>query len=117
MVTVTKIACRRLIALAVAYAVALQVVLAGFAMLATAAMPEICASAGPGPIPGSIPMGSDCAVCPVLCGSAGPDGIAPDIFVFVAPSVSSFGIDRRVVPAAPGSAQRWLPPSRGPPAA
>jgi hypothetical protein len=117
MIMMTKIACRRLIALAVAYAVAVQAVLAAFAMPATAAVPEICASAGPGPIPGSIPMRSDCAACPVLCGSARLDGIVPDIFVFAPPSVPSFGIDRRFVPAVPPSAQRRLPPTRGPPVA
>jgi hypothetical protein len=114
---VTKITCRRLIALAAAYAVALQAVLAGFAVLATSAPAEICAPAGSSPPPGSIPMGPDCAACPVLCGSAGPHGMAPDTVALAAPPLPSFGIERRVAPAVPPPGQRRLPPSRGPPAA
>src|SRR5260221_14325155 len=104
MAAVTKIA-RRLIALTVAYALASHAVLAGFLVLAMAA-PEICASARTGPIPDSIPMGFDCAACPVQCGGAGTDGIATDAFVVVEPPVPSFGIDRHVASVTPGSAWR-----------
>jgi hypothetical protein len=116
MAAVSKIARRRLIALTVAYAVALQTVLTGFVVLAMAAAPEICAPAGIGPMPGSNPSGPDCAACPVSCGG-GPDGLAPDTLAVTAPPALFFGIGQPVAPAVLGAAQCGLPPCRAPPAA
>jgi hypothetical protein len=109
----------RLIALIAAYAIALQAVLAGFAMLATAAhaAPELCVAAGHGPIPGSTPLGPDCAACPLQCGGAGPDGFAPAALTLVPPTKRSFGVAHRVAAVVLGAAARLLPPSRAPPVA
>jgi hypothetical protein len=117
---VTTIARRRLIALTVAYAVALQAVLSSFAMLTMAghAAQGICASAASGTLPGPLlPASRECIACPILCGGMALAGIAPpDVAVPVPPPRSS-GVAGGAAPWTLPAAQRLLPPPRAPPAA
>jgi hypothetical protein len=115
--TVTRIICRRLIALAAAYAVALQAVVAGFAVLsAVGQMPGLCASGAP-EAPGSdrghaVP----CIACPVTCSDGGLPGAAP-AGVAAPPRAAAVRIGHRMLRLAERSAPRNLPPSRAPPSA
>jgi hypothetical protein len=110
----TRPIARRLIALMAAYAIALQAMLAGFAVLALSAhaAPDVCAT-GHSPS-GPLPMGSDCGACPALYGA--PDAVAPNGFTLATPIVAAFAIDRRIAAVMSGPMQRLLPPSRAPPA-
>jgi hypothetical protein len=116
---------RRMIALTVAYAVALQALLSGFAVpaVATGRAAEICLPAAnvahgaplaPAPAPAAPhPSGSDCLACSAMCGA----GLIP------APGVMPVGLTR--APSAESrptqivlrTEPRLLPPSRAPPAA
>ncbi len=103
---------RRLIALAAAYAIALQAALSGFALLTTAGA-NLCAAASVPTAPHSNP---DCGCCPLLCGAAadlaaasvGPPSTLP---------LSSSGSHRYYVEAALSSIRGLVPPSRAPPVA
>jgi hypothetical protein len=108
---VTRIICRRLIALAAAYAVALQAVVASLAVLsAVGQVPGLCASGTP-EAPGSdhgraVP----CIACPAACGDGGLPGVAP----VAAPAVR---VGHPMLRLAERSAPRNLPPSLAPPSA
>jgi hypothetical protein len=115
---VTRITHRRLIALVAAYAVALQAVLASFAVVpAAGAMPELCASGAP-PQPGSDPgHASACIACTALCGDGGLAGVAPAGIAGAALGGAAVRIAHPTPHLAERSAPRNLPPSRAPPAA
>jgi hypothetical protein len=103
---------RRLIALAAAYAIALQAALSGFALL-TMAGTDLCAAAS---VPAPPHSSSDCGCCPLLCGAAADlavesSGLAP------AWPLSSSGSHRDHVEAALPSQRGLVPPSRAPPVA
>jgi hypothetical protein len=111
---------RRLIALAAAYAIALQAVLASFAALAAAgaAVPGLCTSAVPQEQPGRHTGHTAlCLACPACCGDGRLSGAPPAGVEVPAPrAMADRGAPRpeaRDVPATP----RNRPPSRGPPAA
>ena len=110
---------RRLIALAAAYAIALQAVLASFAALAAAgaAVPGLCTSSAPQEQPGRHSgHAALCIACPACCG----DGRLPACLLRATkrrrrvprPTVTPLG-RRLEAPATP----RDRPPSRAPPAA
>jgi hypothetical protein len=110
---------RRLIALAAAYAIALQAVLASFAALAAAgAAPGLCTSSVPQERPGGHTGHTGlCIACPACCGDGRPSGVPPTTVEVPAPfAAADRGIlrptefDVRVTP-------RNRPPSRAPPAA
>jgi hypothetical protein len=112
---------RRLIALTVAYAIALQALLSGFAVPAVTAgrATDICVPAGnaprampPAPAAPHHPSGSDCLACSTMCGAGLPP--APGALMVGltrGPSAES-RLSQVVVRAEP----RLLPPSRAPPA-
>jgi len=112
---------RRLIALTVAYAVALQAMLSGFAVPAVTAGPasEICvpaADATPAGLPmpaAPHPMRSDCLGCPAMCGT----GLAPAPRVMPVGLTGAATIESRPTQVVLHTAPRLLPPSRAPPAA
>ena len=111
---------RRLIALAAAYAIALQAVLASFAALAAAgtAVPGLCTSSAPQEQPGGhTGHTSLCLACHACCGDGRLSGVPPAGIEVPAPgAVADRAIPRpeaRDVPVTP----RNRPPSRGPPAA
>jgi hypothetical protein len=115
---VTRIIYRRLIALAAAYAVALQAVVAGFAVLsAVGAAPELCASRA------SDTPGSDhghavpCVACPAACGAGGLPGLAPAGVSALAQCAAEVRVGHRMLRLAERSGPRNLPPSRAPPSA
>jgi hypothetical protein len=103
---------RRLIALAAAYAIALQAALSGFVLLATAGT-DLCAAAS---VPAAPHSNSDCGCCPLLCGAAADlaagSGGSPPV-----PPLSSAGSPHRHVQAALPSMRGLVPPSRAPPVA
>jgi hypothetical protein len=113
---------RRLIALSVAYAIALQALLSGLAVLAAPAgrAADICVPAGnaarampPAPAAPHHPLGSDCLACSTMYGAGLP--AAPGALMVGltrGPSTESH-LSQVVVRAEP----RLLPPSRAPPAA
>ncbi len=110
---------RRLIALAAAYAIALQAVLASFAALAAAgtAVPGLCTSSVPQEQPGRHTGHTAlCLACHACCGD-GRLGVPPAGIEVPAPrAVADRATPRpeaRDVPATPCN----RPPSRGPPAA
>jgi hypothetical protein len=103
---------RRLIALAAAYAIALQAALSGFVLLATAGT-DLCAAASAPAAPHS---NSDCGCCPLLCGAAA-DLAAESGESQKALPLSSSGACHRYVEAALPSPRGLVPPPRGPPAA
>jgi hypothetical protein len=109
---------RRLIALIAAYAVALQAVLASFAVVpAAGAMPGLCASGAP-PQPGSDPgRVSACIACTALCGDGGLAGVAPAGIAGALQRGVAVRIAHPTLHLAERSAPRNLPPSRAPPAA
>jgi hypothetical protein len=114
---------RRMIALAVAYAIALQAMLSGLVAPAEAAGPTggICvpaansapAAAGTPPAP-ALPhsMRSDCLACPAMCAGLGP---ARNAVTAPQPPIATAESYRTHVPVR--LAPRLLPPSRAPPAA
>jgi hypothetical protein len=109
---------RRLIALAAAYAVALQAVLASFAVLSAAgAVPGLCASGAPQtpvPDPGNAQA---CIGCPASCGDGGPSGLTPAGASVMAFRAAVNRVEHGTLRLAERSAPRNLPPSRAPPAA
>jgi hypothetical protein len=109
---------RRLIAVVAAYAVALQAVLASFAVVpAVGAMPGLCASGAP-PQPGSDPgRVSACIACTALCGDGGLAGVAPAGISVLARDAGADRIEHPMLRLGERSAPRNLPPSRAPPAA
>jgi hypothetical protein len=109
---------RRLIALAAAYAVALQAVLTSFAVVAAAgAVPGLCTSGAPG-MPGSDRgHASPCVACPALCGDGGLAGLAPAGVRGLGWRTAIIRVEHGMPRLAERSAPRYLPPSRAPPAA
>jgi hypothetical protein len=111
---------RRLIALAAAYAIALQAVVAGFAVLAAAgvAMPGLCTSSVPREQPGrDAGHGLACVACPAHCGEGGPAGALPAaVEAPVSHTASERGV-RGLPQLAVQATPRERPPSRAPPAA
>jgi hypothetical protein len=107
---------RRLIALAAAYAVALQAVVASFAVFAAVgAVPALCASGASG-TPGSDDgHAAPCVACPAVCG--GLPGVAPAGVSALARHAAAVRFGHRMLRLAERSAPRNLPPSRAPPAA
>jgi hypothetical protein len=109
---------RRLIALAAAYAVALQAMVGSLAVLsAVGAAPELCVSAAsetPGPDHGhAVP----CVACPAVCGAGGLPGLAPADVSTLARRAAPVRVGHRMLRLAERSAPRNLPPSRAPPSA
>jgi hypothetical protein len=108
---------RRMIAWTVAYAVALQAMLSGFAVPALTASPagEICAPASKAApvVPAPHPMRSDCLACPTMCGA----GLAPARTAATAAPTPTARAESHVIQAVARIAARLLPPSRAPPAA
>jgi hypothetical protein len=109
-----------MLALAAAYAIALQTVVAGFAALAAAetAAPGLCTSSVPGEQPGrDSGRAVACIACPACCSDGGLSGASPTGIEVPAPrAVSDRGahglpkLEARVTP-------RDRPPTRAPPAA
>jgi hypothetical protein len=109
---------RRLIAVVAAYAVALQAVLAGFAVVSAAgAMPGLCASGAP-PQPGSDSEHAfACIACTAFCGDDGLAGVAPAGIADALRRGAAVRIAHPTLHLAERSAPRNLPPSRAPPVA
>jgi hypothetical protein len=109
---------RRLIALAAAYAVALQAVVASFAVFsAIGVVPALCAS-GATETPGSDHgHAAPCLACPAVCGAGGLPGVAPAGVSTLARRVAAVRVGYRMLRLAERSAPRNLPPSRAPPSA
>jgi hypothetical protein len=109
---------RRLIALAAAYAVALQAVLASFAVLSAAgAVPGLCASSA-AETPGSDPgYAAPCVACPAYCGNGGLPGVPPACASVLARDAGADRIEHPMLRLGERSAPRNLPPSRAPPMA
>jgi hypothetical protein len=111
---------RRLIALAAAYAIALQAVLVSFAALAAAgtAVPGLCTSSVPQEQPGrDTGHAALCIACPACCGDGRLSGVPPaSVEVSLPPTAADRGTHR---PAAleVRATTRSRPPSRAPPAA
>jgi hypothetical protein len=105
-----------LIALAAAYAVALQAVVGSFAMLsALGAVPGLCAPDAPRQ-PGSDPgHGPICVACPACCGDGAAPALATDDVCGPAPLVAADRVVHPQAHLAVRTALRNLPPSRGPP--
>jgi hypothetical protein len=100
----------RLIALAAAYAVALQVVVASFAVLSAVGTASGLCVSGASETPGSDHgNAAPCLACPASCSAGGLPGVAP--------AGVSVRVGRRIVRLAERSAPRNLPPSRAPPSA
>ncbi len=109
---------RRLIALAAAYAVALQVVLTSFAVIAAAgAVPELCTSGTPGTPGSDRGHAPPCIACSALCGHGGFAGLAPAGVRLLARRAAAIRVEQGMPRLAERSAPRNLPPSRAPPAA
>ena len=108
---------RRMIAWAIAYSVALQAMLSGFAVPALTASPagEICTPAGNAApaAPAPHPMRSDCLACPAMCGA----GLAPARTAATAGQTPTARAESHPIRAIAPIAPRLLPPSRAPPAA
>jgi hypothetical protein len=110
---------RRLIALAAAYAIALQAVVAGFAALAAAgtAVPGLCTSSAPREQPGRDSGHTACIACPASCCDGGPSGAPP---AAAAAPVPRSSVDRnalRLTRIEARATTRNRPPTRAPPAA
>jgi hypothetical protein len=105
-----------LIALAAAYAIALQAVVASFAVLSAAgAAPGLCTSGAPEmPGPGHA---QPCVACPAFCGDGAPPGVAPAGASVPAGGAAPARVEHGMQHLAERSASRNLPPSRAPPAA
>ena len=107
-----------MIALAAAYAVALQAMVGSLAVLsAVGAAPELCVSAAsetPGPDHGhAVP----CVACPASCGAGGLPGVTRAGISALAPRAATVRVGRSMLGVAERSAPRNLPPSRAPPSA
>jgi hypothetical protein len=91
------------IALAAAYAVALQVVVASFAVLsAVGAVPGLCVS-GKSETPGSDHgNAAPCLACPASCGAGGLPGVAPAGISTLTPRAATVRVGHRML--APGGA-------------
>jgi hypothetical protein len=103
--------------LAAAYAIALQAVVAGFAVLsAVGQIPGLCTSGAP-QAPGSDHgRAAPCIACPLTCGDGGLPGVAP-VGVAAPPPAAAGLVGHRMLRLAVRSAPRNLPPSRAPPSA
>jgi hypothetical protein len=108
----------RLIALAAAYAVALQAVLASFAVLSgVGTVPGLCVS-GASETPGSDHgHASPCLACPATCGAGGPPGVASAGVSALVPRAATVRVGYHMLRLAERSAPRNLPPPRAPPSA
>jgi hypothetical protein len=108
---------RRMIAWTVAYAVALQAMLLGFAVRALTAGPasEICTPAGNAApaAPAPHPMRFDCLACPAMCGT----GLAPARTADTVAQTPTARAESHLIHVVAPIAPRLLPPSRAPPAA
>jgi hypothetical protein len=109
---------RRMIAVTVAYAIALQALLSGVVgpVAAAGRAGEICSPAANAALPAPAaphPLRSDCLGCPAMCGTglAPAPGVKPVVLTGV-PSAES-----RLTQVVPRTEPRLLPPSRAPPAA
>jgi hypothetical protein len=108
--------CRRLIALIAAYAVALQAVVASFAVVSTiAALPGLCASGAPESPARDPGHAAPCVACPAYCGDGGLPGLAPAGAFLLARSTAAVRVEQGMLRLAERSAPRNLPPSRAPP--
>jgi hypothetical protein len=110
---------RRLIALAAAYAIALQAVVAGFAALAAAgtAVPGLCTSSAPQKQPRRDSGHAACIACPTSCCDSGLSGAPP---AAPAATVRLPSIDRnarRLTVIEARATPHNRPPTRAPPAA
>jgi hypothetical protein len=109
---------RRLIALAAAYAVALQAVVASFAVLSAAgAVPALCASGASEAPVSDRGHAAPCVACPAVCGAGGLPGTAPAGVSALAWRAATIRFGHRMLRLAERVAPRNLPPSRAPPAA
>jgi hypothetical protein len=110
---------RRLIALAAAYAIALQAVVASFAVLtaAGAAVPGLCTSAPREQPAHDTGHGTACIACPAYCSDGGLSGAPPaGVEVPVPRAAADRGTHRLPQIEVCGTA-RDRPPSRAPPVA
>ena len=111
---------RRLIALAAAYAIALQAALASFAALAAAgaAVPGLCTSSMPQEQParhtGHTAL---CLACQACCGDGRLSGVPPAGVEVPAPLAVADPAAPRLEAHDVATTPRNRPPSRGPPAA
>jgi hypothetical protein len=110
----------RLIALAAAYAIALQAVVVGFAALAAAgtAVPGLCTSSAPPEQPGrNTGHAVACIACPACCSDGGLPGVPPAAVEVPAPRPAfdrgAHGVPQLAARVTP----RDRPPTRAPPAA
>jgi hypothetical protein len=109
---------RRLIALAAAYAIALQAVVAGFAALAAAgtAVPGLCTSSAPQEQPGrDTGHAIACIACPASCCDGGLYGAPPTGVAIPAPRSAFNRGEHKLLQLAARVTSRDRPPSRGPP--
>jgi hypothetical protein len=108
---------RRLIALVAAYAVALQAVVASFAMASVIdGVPALCTSSAP-QTPAPDPWHAlPCIACPAVC-EGGPPGLAPGGVFIALPRDAAVRFEHGLLRLAERSAPRNLPPSRAPPTA
>jgi hypothetical protein len=116
-VTTTR---RRLIALAAAYAIALQAVMASFAALAAAgiAVPGLCTSSAPREQPGHHSgHAAACIACPACCSDGGLSGAPPAGVEVPALSAAADRGTRGLPQVEAQTLPRNLPPSRAPPPA
>jgi hypothetical protein len=108
----------RLIALAAAYAVALQVVVASFAVLSAVGTASGLCVSGASETPGSDHgNAAPCLACPASCSAGGLPGVAPAGISALVQRAAAVRVGRRIVRLAERSAPRNLPPSRAPPSA
>jgi len=121
-VRVTITARRRFIAVSAAYAVALQAVVASYALLAMTwpsttwrSPQEICTPAGDGQSLPPLPPGDACLFCPLACTDNGFAGVAPPFHFAALPAPATHPACGGAA-ASPCSTRRLLPPSRAPPA-
>jgi hypothetical protein len=110
---------RRLIALAAAYAIALQAVVAGFAALAAAgtAVPGLCTSSAPQEQPRRDSGHAACIACPTSCCDSGLSGAPPAAAAAPVPRPSIDRNARRLTGVEARATPRARPPTRAPPAA
>jgi hypothetical protein len=110
---------RRLIALAAAYAIALQAVVASFATLAGAGtpVPGLCTSAHPGQPGRDSGHAVACIACPACCSDGGLCGAPPARVEVPAPRATADRSARRLPQLEARATTRNRPPSRAPPVA
>jgi hypothetical protein len=105
----------RLIALAAAYAVALQVVVASFAVLSAVGTASGLCVSGASETPGSDHgNAAPCLACP---SAGGLPGVAPAGISALVQRAAAVRVGHRILRLAERSAPRNLPPSRAPPSA